>query len=64
MTGIHFQARADFSHLCGIQAGSGGPPNLSSKMYHGDSFPRGKWQGGVKLTSHLYLLLRLRMVKL
>jgi hypothetical protein len=40
-----------------------GPPSLISNGYHG-LFPQGKSGRDVKLTTHLHLVLRLRMVEL
>jgi hypothetical protein len=49
-----------FSFHHHIQTGSGSRP-ACYQMGTDGSFPEGKEAGGVKLTSHLHLVLRLRM---
>jgi hypothetical protein len=53
----------NFSLLHNIQTGSGAHPT-SYPMDTVDCFPRGKYGRGIKLTTELYLVLRLRIVEL
>jgi hypothetical protein len=62
MAGFLARARG-FSLLSSVQTGSGGYPTFYP-VGRGDSFPGGWAARVMKLTTHLYLVLRSRMVEL
>jgi hypothetical protein len=64
IAGVLFPAGArEFSPLHTVQTSSGSHPVLNP-MGTGGSFPEVKAAGGVKLTTHLHLVMRSRIVQL
>jgi hypothetical protein len=61
--GVRFQARGRFFFLHSVQNGCKVHP-VTYPMGNWAKFPEGKVEGGVKLTIHLYLLPRSRMMEL